>query len=336
MANKGLTGNYGIPDPIKHKLDADIKKGLGGKNRRRIIGYVKSGHLTDREIAKLVYDYKYNNLGPQQDIDVIERLIKWAAKEIGGKTEHIERTKTSQSDIGIENKHKKTHFKFGDDTKPIQFKNLVSVPKAEKMFESLEVQQTNMKTKQDLLNALQSANPKGFVLVIGPDGKGGMVNNPANLNVHSFGYKNSEGVDITDGKVDNQFIGLPDHLLGGMDIYENKYNRDMELRDVSPGSLNRSRSKVYNVSEFIKALNSFPDDAILVSFDGALISEIKFNGTENVYVLDDWNNRHYQRNPKPNDFVVLVKGEQLNRFFRPERKTEKINEEIKRAKELMK
>ena len=330
MANKGLKGNYPLPDQIKQRIQLKIDAGKGGKNRRRLIGYVNSGHVTDREIAKLLYDYKNNNLGPEQDVKIIEPLIKWAQREIGGKAAHIERTKTSQSEIGIENKHKKSHFKWGDDTKPIQFKNLAAVPKPGKMFEGLNINDSNMKTKTDLLNALKSANPKGFVMVVGSDGKGGMVNNPANLNVHSFGYKNSEGIDITDGKTDKDFIGLPDHLFGGVDTYENKYNRDMELRDVSPGALNQSRSKVYNIGEFTKALQNFPDDAILVSFDGALISDIKFNDTDNVYVLDDRNNRHYQRNPKPNDFVILVKGEQLDRFFRTERKTEKLNEEIKR------
>lgn len=139
MANKGLKGNYFIPDNIKDKLQSDISKNLGGKNRRRIIGYLNDGHMTDREISKLLYDYKYNNLGNENDIKIIEKLVKWAQSEIGGKSEHIERTKKSQSDIGLENKHKKTHFKWGDDTKPIQFKNLASVPKPGKMFEKYEL-----------------------------------------------------------------------------------------------------------------------------------------------------------------------------------------------------
>ena len=63
MANKGLKGNYFIPDVIKQKLQSDIDKGLGGKNRRRIIGYLNDGHLTDREMARLLYDSKYNNFG---------------------------------------------------------------------------------------------------------------------------------------------------------------------------------------------------------------------------------------------------------------------------------
>ncbi len=129
MANKGLKGNYFIPDLIKQRLQKDIDSGKGGKNRRRIIGYLNDGHITDREIAKLLYDYKYNNLGSEEDIGVIEKLIKWVEKEMGGKAEHIERTKKSQSEIGLENKHKKTHFKWGDDTKPIQFKNLKNIPK---------------------------------------------------------------------------------------------------------------------------------------------------------------------------------------------------------------
>lgn len=129
MANKGLKGKYFIPDLIKQRLQKDIDNDGGGKNRRRIIGYLNDGHITDREIAKLLYDYKYNNLGSEEDVKSIEKLIKWAQREVGGKAEHIERTKKSQSDIGLENKHKKTHFKFGDDTKPIQFHNLVDVPK---------------------------------------------------------------------------------------------------------------------------------------------------------------------------------------------------------------
>ncbi len=136
MANKGLKGNYYIPDNIKKRLQTDIDNGKGGKNRRRIIGYLNDGHMTDREIAKVLYDYKNNNLGSEEDLAVIEKLIKWMQSEVGGKAEHIYRTKKSQSDIGIENKHKKTHFKWGDDTKPIQFHNLVSIPKPEKMFEN--------------------------------------------------------------------------------------------------------------------------------------------------------------------------------------------------------
>jgi hypothetical protein len=138
MPNKGLKGNYIIPDAIKQRLQADIDNGKGGKSRRRIIGYLTSGHVTEKEVAKLLYDYKNNNLG-DEDLNVIEKLIKWAQKELGGKAEHIYRTKKSQSDIGLENKHKKTHFKWGDDTKPIQFKNLASVPKPDtKMFEGLQ------------------------------------------------------------------------------------------------------------------------------------------------------------------------------------------------------
>jgi hypothetical protein len=136
MANKGLKGNYFIPDEIKRQLKTDIDNNKGGKNRRRIIGYLNDGHITDREIAKLLYDYKNNNLGKEDDLKVIEKLIKWIQREVGGKAEHLYRTKKSQSDIGIENKHKKSHFKWSDDTKPIQFKNLISIPKPQKMFES--------------------------------------------------------------------------------------------------------------------------------------------------------------------------------------------------------
>ena len=143
MANKGLKGNYFIPDQIKQRLQKDIDAGRGGNNRRRIIGYLNDGHITDRAIAKLLYDYKYNNLGSEEDIKTIEKLIKWAEREIGGKSEHIERTKKSQSEIDPENstgnKHKKTHFKWGDDTKPIKFKNLISLPKPQKMFERIEI-----------------------------------------------------------------------------------------------------------------------------------------------------------------------------------------------------
>lgn len=157
MANKGLTGNYIIPDHIKQPLQKNIDAGKGGNNRRRIIGYLHDGYLTDRAIAKLLYDYKHNQLGPEEDVKVIEKLVKHFQSEIGGKSEHIERTKKSQSDIGLENKHKKTHFKWGDDTKPIQFKNLVSIPKPEKMFES-ELNEEIKRTKQ-LMGLTEMYNP---------------------------------------------------------------------------------------------------------------------------------------------------------------------------------
>ena len=132
MANKGLKGNYPIPDLILSKLKDSIDKGYKGKNRRRIMGYVKSGHLTDREIAKLIYDQKNHNLGTEDDLKIISKLIKWAEKEIKGKGEHIERTKRSQMDIGRENTFNKTHTKWNDDTKPISSKSLSSVPKPSK------------------------------------------------------------------------------------------------------------------------------------------------------------------------------------------------------------
>jgi len=139
MANKRLKGNYYIPDQIKQKLQSDIDSGKGGKNRRRIIGYLNDGYITDREIAKLLYDYKQNQLGSGPELKIIEKLIKWVQREVKGKAEHIYRTKKSQTEIDPErstgNKHKKTHFKWGDDTKPINFHNLVSIPKPEKMFE---------------------------------------------------------------------------------------------------------------------------------------------------------------------------------------------------------
>jgi hypothetical protein len=140
MANKVLKGTYEIPDRILNQLKIEIKNEGGGKNRRRLIGYVKSGQLTDREIAKLIYDYKYNKLGSEKETESMEPLIKWAEREIGGKIEHTERTKRSQKDIGLENKFKKTHFKWKDDIGQINTKNITSIPKPDtesmKMFES--------------------------------------------------------------------------------------------------------------------------------------------------------------------------------------------------------
>lgn len=129
MANKGLKGNYPIPDRILVDLQTNLNKGYNGKNRRRIIGYVKSGQLTDREIAKLIYDYKYKKLGNERDLEIIEKLIDWAEKEVTGKAGHIERTKRSQMDIGMDNQFKEPHIKWGDDVKPIQSKNLIDIPK---------------------------------------------------------------------------------------------------------------------------------------------------------------------------------------------------------------
>ena len=143
MANKELKGNYPIPEEIKQKLQKGIDAGKGGNNRRRIIGYLSDGYLTDRAIAKLLYDYKYNHLGSEEDVKMIEKLVKYVQSKIGNESEHIERTKKSQTEIDPErstgNKHKKSHFKWGDDTKPIQFKNLISLPKPQKMFERQEL-----------------------------------------------------------------------------------------------------------------------------------------------------------------------------------------------------
>ena len=140
MANKVLKGTYEIPDAILNKLKPEIKNGGGGKNRRRLIGYLNSGNMTDREMAKLIHDNKYNKLGTEKDLELIGKLVKWAERELGGKTEHTERTNRSQMDLGIENKFKKTHTKWMDGVKPEKFSNIIKRPKPEvesmKMFES--------------------------------------------------------------------------------------------------------------------------------------------------------------------------------------------------------
>jgi hypothetical protein len=256
-------------------------------------------------------------------------------REVGGKAEHIERTKTSQSDIGLENKHKKTHFKWGDDTKPIQFKNLASIPKPGKMFESTKDIIPNMKTKKDLMSVLSTANPKGFVMVIDNSGKGELINNPATLNVSSYGYKNSEGIDITEGRSEKDFVALPGYDQVGVSNEQYEHG-DVTLSDLG-GAHRRGRSEVYRNKAFADVLNSHQDDAILVSFDGHLISDIRLNGNELIYILDDWGNKHHmnKKQSKPNDFVILTKGEELDRFFRPERAEAKLNEEIKRSKKII-
>jgi hypothetical protein len=155
MANKGLKGNYPIPERILIDLQSNIKKGYNGLNRRRIIGYIKSGHLTDREIAKLVYDYKYHKLGNENDLNVIEKLINWADKEVTGKAGHIERTKRSKMDIGMENQFKKPHHKWMDDIKPIQFKNLIDVPKpATKAIDQLKDRVAVSESRYDLIKKI--------------------------------------------------------------------------------------------------------------------------------------------------------------------------------------
>jgi hypothetical protein len=148
MANKGLKGNYPVPDSILRQLEKDIKS-HEGKNRRRVINYVNKGYLTDREIAKLIYDDKYNNLGDEKDSKILDRLIKWCKKEIEGKTKHIDRVKRSQMNIGLENKFKKSHHKWNDDTKPISSDALRSIPKSTvDMFENVRI------TKKQLLESI--------------------------------------------------------------------------------------------------------------------------------------------------------------------------------------
>ena len=334
MANKGLKGNYFIPDVIKQKLQSDIDKGLGGKNRRRIIGYLNDGHLTDREMARLLYDSKYNNLGTEEDLKYIERLVNWAQREIKGKSEHIERTKKSQSDIGLENKHKKTHFKWGDDTKPIQFKNLKSIPKPEKMFESTQNISTTMKTKKDLIDILTTANQSGFVIILDKPNSGHFVNNPANLNITTYGYKNSEGIDITEGKDLKDFIGLPFYtpILLSDDMSDNE-NGSITVKSMGK-SLTRNQT-IFPIGKFITMLESFPDNSILVSFDGYLIDNIKLIGNQVAY-SDTYMGGVEIIKTKPNDFVILTKGEKLQSFLRPEVIEKKIQEEITRSKQLMK
>lgn len=191
-----------------------------------------------------------------------------------------------------------------------------------------------MKTKKDLMDILTQANPKGFVMVVDNNGEGVLINNPATLNIGSFGYKNSEGIDITEGKTEQDFIALPGYDQAGIETPSGR-NDNIELSDIG-GAFRRGRSEVFKNSVFIKLLQSKSDDAVLVSFDGFLIDEVKLNGGDIAYIVDDWGNKHYMRKIRPNDFVVLVKGEQLDHFFRTEYRENKLNEELSRNKRLMK
>lgn len=199
-----------------------------------------------------------------------------------------------------------------------------------------------MKTCLDFKNILQTANPKGVVIVADSDGKnGGFVPNPATLNITTYGYKNSDGVDITEGKKDGDFIGLPYYTPAGFDTRPKDdvtltYNNATIEQVVAELRLSRSRSSINLNKDFIKMLSKYSDDSLLVSFDGSLINDVKLNGDLNIYLLDDWGNRHYISPIKPNDVVVLIKGEKLNSFFREGKVSPKLEEEIKRSKKLMK
>ena len=185
-----------------------------------------------------------------------------------------------------------------------------------------------MKTVKNFKNILSKADPKGFVIIIDEKDKnlGHWVTMPSNLNVETYGYE-LNGQDITKT---HKFVGLP-YYNGSKMFNGNGQDGDLTIKNEYK-SLEKY-GHIFSISKFLEMLSSHDDEALLMCFDGHLISKILLNGEttpslKNAY--GSWE-KFYS---KPNDFVYLIKGEKTKHFFRGKLKNESINNLIK--KELRK
>lgn len=177
-----------------------------------------------------------------------------------------------------------------------------------------------MKTVKDFKNILEEANPNGFVMVFDEKtNKGAFITMPSNLNITTYGYVDSNGRDITDGKKDGDIVGLP--FYGEELILQKDHDSD-QLGDVKHNVEPMMRYKsIFSIKKFLDNISKFPDDSPLVLFDGHYVKKMSFNGEYQVcYVTYRDGKQCFKHEPK--DFVILVRGEKLKHTY----KGDKVNE----------
>jgi hypothetical protein len=201
-----------------------------------------------------------------------------------------------------------------------------------------------MKKVADLLKVLQKANPHGFVIILDETNnkKGHFVTGPANLNVITYGYVNSKGKDITQGKKDGDIVGLPYYSQALIESpgKENRldespgYERHDPIMGVywdgkvegKSGKMLSGYEHIAQIHTWIERLQKFPPNAPLVSFDGHLIKMIAVNGKNQISYYTSINGEQ-SFHSKPTDFVILIKGEKLKHTFKPD-SVKKQNENV--------
>lgn len=189
-----------------------------------------------------------------------------------------------------------------------------------------------MKNAKDLIEVCEKANPNGVVLIINNmgDSDARIVTNPAFLNVSSYSYW-LNGKDITEGKTDKDFVGLPFYHQANISFEEGHSKVGKKEADYIKRAL-----RVSTVEEFKEILSERDPNSILISFDGYTIEDISLNRNYNFgikTIYGDYN--MYDCNS--NDFIILVKGEKLDHRFEKERMRSSNTSEsikIKRFNEL--